>query len=67
MQIHDCVYIATGGKKGLSGGAAWMRNFMELYDSNPEAFQTILRDAKEHMKVQVSVDEKSIGDKINDA
>lgn len=52
MQIHDCVYIDSGGERGLSGGANWMRNFMELYDSDPEAFQTILKDAREHVKVQ---------------
>jgi hypothetical protein len=56
MQIQDCVYIATGGERGLSGGAAWMRNFMELYDTDQEAFQLILREAEERMNVQ---DEKA--------
>ena len=57
MQIQDCVYIATSGRSGLSGGAAWMRNFMELYDTDQEAFQLILREAEERMNVQ---DEKAL-------
>lgn len=33
-------------------GSAWMRNFMELYDTDQEAFQLILREAEKRMDVQ---------------
>ncbi|SDP76677.1 hypothetical protein SAMN05216366_1527 [Selenomonas ruminantium] len=60
MQIHNCDYVFTGGKHGLSGGAGWISSIMEVYDTDPEAFQAILREARERMYIKEGIDRSDL-------
>lgn len=45
MQLANVQYIFTDGKKGLSGASAKIRQMHELYTTNPEEYQSILKEA----------------------
>ena len=45
MQLGNVQYLFTSGRKGLSGASTLIRQMVELYQSKPSEFQTILKEA----------------------
>ena len=45
MQLANVQFLFTRGEKGLSGASTMIRRMYELYNTDPAAFQTILKEA----------------------